>query len=225
MMTKYELKRTLLDVFFPNRCPVCNKVIGRMDYICKECGEEFEYSYTAQKFCTGRLLCVCRYDDKSSRIVLGAKRNRDGSKLSFMAYTLMQCITQYYDTLPDILVPVPMYRSDKRRKGYCHTEKICAELSELTGIPVVKAVVKVKRTKEQKSLTRKERLDNLNSSFALSDAESLRGKHILVVDDVSTTGATLEEVFRTLMQSDFEAVDFAVFAKTTDKNDNKEENA
>ena len=72
-----------------------------MDYICKECGEEFEYSYTAQKFCTGRLLCVCRYDDKSSRIVLGAKRNRDGSKLSFMAYTLMKCITQSdFDILP-----------------------------------------------------------------------------------------------------------------------------
>ena len=224
-MTKYELKRTLLDVFFPNRCPVCNKVIGRMDYICKECGEEFEYSYTAQKFCTGRLLCVCRYDDKSSRIVLGAKRNRDGSKLSFMAYTLMKCITQHYDTLPDVLVPVPMYSSDKRKKGYSHTEKICAELSELTGIPVVKAVVKVRRTKEQKSLKRKDRLDNLKGSFALSDAKALSGKHILVVDDVSTTGATLEEVFRTLLPSECDAVDFAVFARTVNKNDENKENA
>ena len=142
-----------------------------------------------------------------------------------MAYTLMKCITQHYDTLPDVLVPVPMYSSDKRKKGYSHTEKICAELSELTGIPVVKAVEKVRRTKEQKSLKRKDRLDNLKGSFALSDAEALCGKHILVVDDVSTTGATLDEVFRTLLPSECAAVDFAVFARTVNKNDENKENA
>lgn len=224
-MNKYELKRTLLDVFFPNRCPVCNKVIGRMDYICKECADEFEYTFSAEKFCTGRLLSVCRYDEKSSRIVLGAKRSRDGSKLSFMAYTLMKCITQHYDVLPDILVPVPMYSSDKRRKGYSHTEKICGELSELTGIPVIKAVRKIRRTKEQKSLKRKDRLDNLKGCFALSEADKLRGKHILVVDDVSTTGATLEEVFRTLLDAECDAVDFAVFARTVNKSEENKINA
>lgn len=44
MMNKYELKRILLDFFFPNRCPVCNKVIGRMDYICNDCADKFQYS-------------------------------------------------------------------------------------------------------------------------------------------------------------------------------------
>ena len=84
---------------------------------------------------------------------------------------------------------------------------------------------KIRRTKEQKSLKRKDRLDNLKGSFALTDAKALSGKHILVVDDVSTTGATLEEVFRTLLPSECDAVDFAVFARTVNKNDENKENA
>lgn len=83
-MNKYELKRILLDFFFPNRCPVCNKVIGRMDYICNDCADKFQYSNKEEALCGGRLISVCRYSGSAEHIVLGAKRNRDGSKLSFM---------------------------------------------------------------------------------------------------------------------------------------------
>ena len=167
MMNKYELKRILLDFFFPNRCPVCNKVIGRMDYICNDCADKFQYSNKEEALCGGRLISVCRYSGSAEHIVLGAKRNRDGSKLSFMAYTLMRKITESYDTLPDVLLPVPIYHSDKVKKGYCHTEKICREITELTGIPTVSAVAKIKKTAQQKSLGREKRLVNLKGSLPL----------------------------------------------------------
>lgn len=99
MMNKYELKRILLDWFFPNRCPLCSKVIGRMDYICDKCACEFEYNKKEESLCGGRLLSVCRYNKKTSPVVIGAKKHRDGSKISFMAYTLVQKITGYYETL------------------------------------------------------------------------------------------------------------------------------
>ena len=106
MMNKYELKRILLDWFFPNRCPLCSKVIGRMDYICDKCACEFEYNEKEESLCGGRLLSVCRYNNKTSPVVIGAKKHRDGSKISFMAYTLVQKITGCYETLPDVIVPV-----------------------------------------------------------------------------------------------------------------------
>ena len=214
MMNKYELKRILLDFFFPNRCPVCNKVIGRMDYICNDCADKFQYSNKEEALCGGRLISVCRYSGSAEHIVLGAKRNRDGSKLSFMAYTLMRKITESYDTLPDVLLPVPIYHSDKVKKGYCHTEKICREITELTGIPTVSAVAKIKKTAQQKSLGREKHLVNLKGCFAVTDENALKGKHILVIDDVTTTGSTLTEIYHTIESCDPATVDFAVFART-----------
>lgn len=214
MMNKYELKRILLDFLFPNRCPVCNKVIGRMDYICNDCPDKLRYSDKEETLCGGRLINVCRYDNSTEPIVLGAKRNRDGSKLSFMAYTLMRKITDSFDTLPDILLPVPIYHSDKVKKGYCHTEKICREITELTGIPTVTAVSKIKKTAQQKSLGREQRLVNLKGCFAVTDENALKGKHVLVIDDVTTTGSTLTEIYHTIENCDPAAVDFAVFART-----------
>lgn len=214
MMNKYELKRILLDFFFPNRCPVCNKVIGRMDYICNDCADKFQYSNKEEALCGGRLISVCRYSGSAEHIVLGAKRNRDGSKLSFMAYTLMRKITESYDTLPDVLLPVPIYHSDKVKKGYCHTEKICREITELTGIPTVSAVAKIKKTAQQKSLGREKRLVNLKGCFSVTDENALRGKHVLVIDDVTTTSSTLTEIYHTIENCDPAAVDFAVFART-----------
>lgn len=214
MMNKYELKRILLDFFFPNRCPVCNKVIGRMDYICNDCADKFQYSNKEEALCGGRLISVCRYSGSAEHIVLGAKRNRDGSKLSFMAYTLMRKITESYDTLPDVLLPVPIYHSDKVKKGYCHTEKICREITELTGIPTVSAVAKIKKTAQQKSLGREKRLVNLKGCFSVTDENALRGKYVLVIDDVTTTGSTLTEIYHTIENCDPAAVDFAVFART-----------
>lgn len=93
MMNKYELKRILLDWFFPNRCPLCSKVIGRMDYICDKCACEFEYNEKEESLCGGRLLSVCRYNKKTSPVVIGAKKHRDGSKISF--YGIYACTEDY----------------------------------------------------------------------------------------------------------------------------------
>lgn len=185
-----------------------------MDYICNDCADNFQYCSKEEVLCGGRLISVCRYNSSSEHIVLGAKRNRDGGKISFMAYTLMQKITESFDTLPDVLLPVPIYHTDKVRKGYCHTEKICREITELTGIPTVTAVAKIKKTAQQKSLGREKRLVNLKGCFAVTDENALKDKHVLVIDDVTTTGSTLAEIYHTIEKCDPAAVDFAVFART-----------
>lgn len=217
MMNKYELKRILLDCFFPNRCPLCSKVIGRMDYICDKCACEFEYNEKEESLCGGKLLSVCRYNKKTSPVVIGAKKHRDGSKISFMAYTLVQKITGCYETLPDVIVPVPIYYTDKIKKGYSHTEKICREISEITGIPTVNAVAKPRKTAQQKTLGKKERESNLDNCFTVTEPTKLNGKHILIIDDVTTTGATLTEMYKTINNCEgclCTAIDFAVFART-----------
>ena len=76
------------------------------------------------------------------------------------------------------------------------------------------AVSKIKKTAQQKSLGREKRLTNLKGCFAVTDESALKGKHVLVIDDVTTTGSTLAEIYHTIENCDPAAVDFAVFART-----------
>ena len=147
--------------------------------------------------------------------MLGAKQERSGAKLDFMAYEIFACLTACgVLSYIDYIVPVPMYYSDKLKRGYNHTEKICAELSRLTGIKTLNALKKTKRTNRQKELSRKERLVNLKNSFTVICGEQLKGKSILVIDDVTTTGATFISILESLEKSGCADIAFAAFAKT-----------
>lgn len=214
----YELKRRLADLFFPNRCPFCSRIIGAMDYICEGCAASFKADNRCEKFCGGRLFWVCEYNDKNRRIVYGAKNSRDGSKLGFMAYTLCACLAKYKAARDfDVIVPVPMYRGDKLKRGFSQSEKIAREMSMIIGVPTENAVVKLRRTKQQKQLSKTQRRDNLKNTFEVLSGMDIKGKRLLIIDDVTTTGATLAEMYEAVSKYGCKSADFAVFSKTAPK--------
>ena len=78
-------------------------------------------------------------------------------------------------------------------RGYNQAELIADELSLIIGVPVLKGVIiKVKDSKRQATLSAKERKSNLSGTFKVEDSSSLKGKNVLIADDVMTTGATVE---------------------------------
>lgn len=92
----------------------------------------------------------------------------------------------------DVIVPVPLARKRQRERGYNQSEAIARGVSSVTGLPVeCRAVERTVFHVSQTSLMRWERMDNVDGIFRLSDASRLRGRHVLLVDDVVTTGATL----------------------------------
>ena len=81
----------------------------------------------------------------------------------------------------------------------------------------VNAVAKTRKTAQQKTLGKKERESNLDNCFTVTEPSKLNGKHILIIDDVTTTGATLTEMYKTINDCEgclCAAIDFAVFART-----------
>ncbi|MCO6498723.1 MAG: ComF family protein [Chitinophagaceae bacterium] len=93
----------------------------------------------------------------------------------------------------DVLVPLPLHPDKQKRRGYNQAEILCRGIHMITGQPVVaNSVIRNIKTESQ---TRKDRIDrwkNVEHTFSVSDEVSLKGKHILLIDDVITTGATLE---------------------------------
>lgn len=94
---------------------------------------------------------------------------------------------------PELILPVPLHPSRQRARGYNQSEEIAKGLSEVLNIPFETGVlIRTTNTLSQTKKSRFERYENLVNSFKLKDPGVLGGKHILLVDDVVTTGATLE---------------------------------
>lgn len=102
----------------------------------------------------------------------------------------------------DVIVPLPLNKSRYRERGYNQSERIAYGISLVTGIPVeTKYVVRRSFKTSQTSLSKIERPDNVKDVFCLGEkADEMRGKHILIVDDVVTTGATTAACAKIVLQ-------------------------
>jgi ComF family protein len=93
----------------------------------------------------------------------------------------------------DYLLPLPLYPDKERKRGYNQAEVLCRGIAETMNVPVITGnVIRKRSTETQTRKHRIERWENVEGSFIVTDEKSLEGKHILLVDDVVTTGATLE---------------------------------
>lgn len=92
----------------------------------------------------------------------------------------------------DVLLPIPLSKKRYWQRGYNQSEMLARGMSEVTGLPVItKAVRRTNFRQSQTSLTRKERQENVEGTFVLRHPEQLENKHVLLIDDICTTGATL----------------------------------
>ena len=92
----------------------------------------------------------------------------------------------------DLLIPLPLHWKRQLKRHYNQSHYICKGISQVTGIPVEKRVVKrIKNNPSQTHLNAQQRTDNVENIFQLIHPEKIEGKHLLLVDDVTTTGATI----------------------------------
>ncbi len=102
----------------------------------------------------------------------------------------------------DLIMPVPLHEKRLRQRGYNQSDFISQGLSQASGISVVKNnLVRVIHTESQTHKGRFERWENVSNIFMVTDTSSLNGKHVLLIDDIVTTGATLEACTQALLQN------------------------
>ncbi len=104
--------------------------------------------------------------------------------------------------IADVLVPLPLFPEKERKRGYNQAAILCEGIAEVMQKPILKnAIIRTHNTESQTKKTRIERWQNMEGRFEVIDAEGIRGKHVLLVDDVVTTGATLEACGRAIVQA------------------------
>lgn len=197
----YHLKRKILNLFFPNRCPVCREIINADDCFCPECTDRLKIYNDSFETDGSEKACACfEYDENIKPAVFLLKDGVCGNSAHAFGTYLADTV-ENNGISADIIVPVPLSIKSKRKRGYNQTELIAETVSEKLGIPVCCVVRKIRETAEQKALNGAERMLNLENAFEVSSPETVKGKNILLIDDVCTTGSTFSEITAVLKNS------------------------
>lgn len=213
---KQRLKRHILHLFFPNRCPVCGDIIGAMERFCGGCKDALT-PYTGEFSVAGAFsFTACfDYDERIKPAVFLLKNGTAGNAAYALGGELAdKLIAEGAGSDIDMIVPAPMHKRDVRRRGFNQAELIAKELGAQLNIPVsTNALTKPRITAPQKDLDKPSRAVNLRNAFA-AGSESVKGKRILLVDDICTTGATLRELTDVLNKNGAAYVRCACCCKT-----------
>lgn len=215
----YEFRRRAIAVLFPNRCPFCGKVIGGRDYYCDFCCQELPFvraAFAPPENVSDMSAC-CYYSRRARDAVLMLKFGGLIYPAETFALMMSERISENgWDKTADCIVPVPSGKESIAKRGFCTALIIAKRISIITGVPLSSAVCAVKGKLEQKELSAEGRRENARKSFYLSEKADVRGKHIILIDDVSTTGSTLSAIADILLKAGAFDVKAAVFAKVPD---------
>ena len=224
-------KLRLLHIFFPNKCPCCKRVIPPTDLFCNECFEKFDLIKGERcKICYNlKEKCDCKahpkfyfrsvapfvYKPPLKNAILHIKWFEDKRVVEFFVKYMLDIIAKKYkNTKFDAIIPVPMYKRKQRRKGFNQTELICDELSKQLNVPVLKkALIQYKASQPQHSLTFKERRKNVKGIYKANPIP-IEIQRVLLVDDIMTSGATLNECAKVLRIEGVTKIYCASIAKT-----------
>lgn len=230
-----KLYPQILNFTLPHCCPLCTEPSD--DLLCLECKASLPYLKRACRQCALPLadhttaLCgecqshppavdmsVCAFELQrdTAWLITHFKQSQQRHYADHLAHTLAQQVQLLRNTtdyaLPECLYPVPIHWQTLFKRGFNQSLYIAETLGKILNIPVEQGFTKTHRTPQQKTLDRKAREKNLMGSF------NLRGlslpKHIAIIDDVVTTGATTHALASLAKTSGIERVDVWALART-----------
>ncbi len=208
-----------MHLFYPRLCEGCSKpLLGAEDVLCIGCALELpETNYhhiadneTALRF-AGRIpfahattLAYFTNDGLLQHLLHGLKYQNKKENGYYLGRQLGRRLkeTEWVNSI-DAIIPVPLHRAKEAKRGYNQSLLIAEGMSEQLQIKVVTNVlVRVKDTESQTHKSRAERAENMRDTFELQEKGLLKNKHILLCDDVLTTGATLEACSLALLKEE-----------------------
>lgn len=197
--------QALLDLLFPCCCPGCGKVTGAERPWCEDCLRTFWdprlLSRSHSRELEGCYAC-CRYAGALRSCIIQLKYN--GRKNRGRVFPMLLARFPWWDRLAlyDLAVPVPLSAARKESRGYNQCDLIFQPYMESIGKSYdPDFLVRLRDTKTQSELDREARLRNVKGAFHINRGRSARGRRILLLDDVYTTGATMREAARELRRA------------------------
>ena len=231
------LKESILDIFYPRRCPICGEIVNtKGEYVCLACcGKPILIGEPRCKKCSKPI------EDEEVELCHDCKKNHHNYSLGYALWlydaTMKKSIADFKykgrreygdfyvceiikhlgakikELNPDIIVPIPLHKLKERKRGFNQAEVIAGGISRELKIPMVEnLIVRNKNTLPQKQLNDVQRLRNLEQAFSISEKEYKKYKgsilKVLLIDDIYTTGSTIEACTKILQKNGVQKVYF-----------------
>lgn len=215
-----------LNALFPPQCMSCGELVGAHGTLCNTCwsglsfittpgccicSHPFAYDLGDNALCASCIEQLPPYDAAYSALVYDDTSKRLLHKLKFedqghLAPIFAEWLASYMQTQPavDMLIPVPLSRKRLFKRRYNQSALVAKELAGRLEVPYAPMLLmRIKHTQPQTGLTRIQRQENVRGAFEVtrSAAEQVAGKRVCLIDDVMTTGATLEACSKTLKKA------------------------
>ncbi len=216
-MHRYQIKelwRMAKSLLLPNHCPFCDGIIGAGEYWCEGCYNHLPFLDKMPRpvGSVDQMYSVCSYTGAAVKAV---HRMKDGlysyapEAFGLLMTELSGDITEHID----VVTAVPTSFRRRLEIGYDHTARLARDIAVRRRFKYRRLLKEKKSKQEQKRLSRKERFENARSSCTAINADFIKGKNVLLIDDVSTTGATLSAAAAALKKAGAAKVFGLTFAK------------
>lgn len=210
------LYKALLDFVYPPLCYLCNNRVEEEEgLICKACWRKLNVlkekdcadlwisKGAGEKVYFTRLVALWEYDSQVQRVIHLLKyqgRRSLAQQIGQRLATLVSTDSEYREA--DLIVPVPLHHRKFRERGYNQSWLLGKAISEETGIRCEKRALKrIRYTRSQTELKAKERLGNVKGAFKVVKDKLIKDKVIIVIDDLVTTGSTINSCAQALVSS------------------------
>lgn len=231
-----QIARYLRELIYPRTCPICGKIvipksqkicpscIKQLEYVtepcCKKCGKpvscaEQEYCFDCSRkefwYHSGMALFVYNHAMQAS---IGAFKFHGKKEYAdfYIDEMVKRMEEKIIDMKADILIPVPIHKDKRRQRGYNQAELLARKLSDSLCIPVdTRLLIRNRYTLPQKQLNDKERLKNLEQAFEINmqvPNAFFTYQHVILIDDIYTTGSTIEACARVLLTHGIPKISF-----------------
>jgi competence protein ComFC len=187
--------------------------------VCEKCIKEINKFKSRFPYYTkiGHIKCVSPfiYDKIIKQAILTFKFKDAKYNAKYLAPYMVFEIRKHYRGIKfDYAAYIPSTQKKKRERGYNQAELLYNEIAPWINVPTNQhLLIKMQKTKDQKRLYYKERMMNLNEAFKVSDEYDVSGKTILIIDDVHTTGATIDAAAKTLYEAGAKEIYAVTFAR------------
>lgn len=159
------------------------------------------------------ILCAGNYNKELQKLIRGLKYHKQKDLAYYQAKFMYEYWKKFNYSGEFQVVPVPLHEERQKKRHYNHMELVATEFCNLSGYePNFNLVKRIKNTKPQYKLSKKQREDNLKGAFKVDKSQLKNGK-ILILDDICTTGSTFEEMIREFKRNGI--CDIICFATTT----------
>jgi ComF family protein len=208
--------RDFISLLYPQTCALCNEGLSRSEkQICLQClhrlpryvqelDQEGIFLHFIQSYRYEAFYAYLKYYKKgiTQQLLHQIKYNRMPVLAEMMGYMLGSEIKKdREDKQFDLILPVPLHPKKKKKRGYNQSDYFARGLARaLKTNWSDREIKRIKNTETQTHKSRMERIENVRGIFKINDPIKLQGKHILLVDDVITTGATLESCSDSILQ-------------------------